>query len=109
MNAGADWVSLHHALAEMASSGQAEIHEAGEWLAEFSDFRWEIRHEGTNPLLHLWSDGRNLTRRLLKVMEQSPARIVLEVQRFCRAKPSRIEFVRPDSPRIPVRIAREQF
>jgi hypothetical protein len=109
MNATPDWASLHHAIEEMASSGNAEIHEAGEWLAEFAAFRWEIRHEGKNPLLHLWSSERNLTRRLLDVKEQSPARIVLEVQRFGRAKPSRFELVRPDSPRVPLRVAREKF
>jgi len=109
MNASPDWASLHHAIEELASAGNAEIHEAGEWLAELAAFRWEIRHEGKNPLLHLWSDERNLTRRLLDVKEQTPFRIVLEVQRFGRAKPSKFELIRPDSPRVPVRVAREKF
>lgn len=104
-----DWASLHRAIEVMASYGNAEIHEADEWLAELAAFRWEIRHEGKNPLLHLWSDARTLTRRILKVREQTPDRIVLEVQRFGRAKPSRFALVRPDSPRVPVRVAREQF
>ncbi len=46
---------------------------------------------------------------MLDVKEQSPFRIVLEVQRFGRAKPSRLELIRPDSNRVPVRIARERF
>jgi hypothetical protein len=104
-----DWASLHIAIEQMASAGNAEIHEAGEWLAELSSFRWELRHEGKSPLLHLWSDERNLTRRVVGVKEQSEVRIVLEVQRFGRAKPSKFELVRPDSPRLPVRVVRERF
>jgi hypothetical protein len=109
MDASPDWASLQHAIAELASSGSAEIHEAGEWLAELAAFRWEIRHEGKISLLHLWSNGRSLTRRLLDVKEQSPFRIVLEVQRFGRAKPSRFEFLRPDAPRPSIRVEREKF
>jgi hypothetical protein len=104
-----DWASLHVAIEQMASAGNTEIHEAGEWLAELSSFRWELRHEGKNPLPHLWSDERNLTRRVVGVKEQSDVRIVLEVQRFGRAKPSKFELVRPDSPRVPVRVVRERF
>jgi hypothetical protein len=109
VSASPDWASLQQAIAEMASSGRAEIHEAGEWLAEFVAFHWEIRYEGKNPLLHLWSDDRNLTRRLLGVKEQSPERIVLQVQRYGRAKPSQFEFLRRDAPRQPLRVVRERF
>ena len=45
------------------------------------------------PLLHLWSDERNLTRRVLRVKESDRDRIMLEVQRFGRAKPGRLEFL----------------
>jgi hypothetical protein len=109
MNASPDWASLHHAIEELAASGNAEIHESGEWLAELAAFRWELRHEGKTPLLHFWSNERNLTRRLLNVKEQSPLRIVLEVQRFGQSKPSRFELIRPDAPRVPIRVAREKF
>jgi hypothetical protein len=50
MNANPDWASLHQAIAELTSSGNAEIHESGEWLAELAALRWEIRYEGKNPL-----------------------------------------------------------
>src|SRR5579872_6597021 len=76
MNASPNWASLHQAIAELTSSGNAEIHESGEWLAELAAFRWEIRYEGKNPLLHLWSDERNLTRRVLDVKEQSDRRFM---------------------------------
>ena len=104
-----DWASLHLAFKEMASSGNAEVREGGEWLAELATFRWEIRPDGKNPLLHLWSDDCNYTRRLLDIKERTPDRIVLEVQRFGRAKPARLEIVRILSARTPVRVARERF
>jgi hypothetical protein len=43
------------------------------------------------------------------VKEQTADPIVLEIQRFGRAKPGRLEVVRPASPRVPTRIAREKF
>src|SRR5580700_9322082 len=60
-------------------------------------------------LVQLWSDERNLTRRVLCVKECAEDRIVLEVQRFGRTKPSRLEFLRTDSPRAAGRITPEQF
>ena len=104
-----DWFELDRALGAIASSGSAEVREDGEWLAELAALRYELRHEGKTPLVHLWSDERNLTRRILGIREQSSDRIVLEVQRFGRAKPGRLEFLRADSPRPPGRITREQF
>src|SRR5690348_2007930 len=113
MNASAatavDWPSFQSALQQMSSAGNVEIHEAGEWLAELAAFRWEISHQGKFPLLHLWSDARNLTRRLLDIKEQSPDRIVLTVQRYGYAKPGRLEFVIPATPRVPLLVARERF
>jgi hypothetical protein len=104
-----DWAELDRALGAMASSGNAEVREDGQWLAELTGLRCELRAEGKSPLVHLWSDERNLTRRILRVREQSQDRIVLEVQRFGRAKPGRLEFLRTDSPRPASRVTREQF
>jgi hypothetical protein len=104
-----DWVQLDHALVEMAASGSAEVREDGEWLAELAALHCELRSDGKNPLVHLWSAESNLTRRILRVREQSQDRIVLEVRRFGRAKPGRLEFLRTDSPRAAGRITREQF
>ena len=86
-----------------------EVREDGEWLAELATLHFELRVEHKNPLVHLWSEERNLTRRILRVKESAGDRIVLEVQRFGRAKPGRPEFLLTDSPRAAGRIAREQF
>lgn len=73
-SAPTDWASLHLAFEEMASSGNAEVREGGEWLAELATFRWEIRPDGRNPLLHIWSDDCNYIRRLLDIKERTPDR-----------------------------------
>jgi hypothetical protein len=104
-----DWAELDRAIGEIAASGSAEVREDGEWLAELAGLHCELRHEGPHSLVHLWSEDRNLTRRILGVKERSDGRVVLEVRRFGRAKPGRLEFVRTDSPRAAGRITREQF
>ncbi len=104
-----DWAALDRALSDLAASGSVEVREDGEWLAELTTLHFELRVERKNPLVHLGSDERNLTRRVLRVKENADDRIVLEVQRFGRAKPGRLEFLRTDSPRPVGRITREQF
>lgn len=104
-----DWAELDRALVAMASSGCTEVREDGEWLAELATLHCELRCDSKNPLVHLWSAESNLTRRILRVREQTDDRIVLEVRRFGRTKPGKLEFLRTDSPRTPVRITREQF
>lgn len=104
-----EWAELDRALQAMAASGCAEVREDGEWLAELSGLRCELRTQGQHSLVHLWSEERSVTRRVLRVREQSEDRIVLEVQRFGRARSGRIEFLRTDSPRPAGRTTREQF
>lgn len=104
-----DWAELDRALGAMAASGSTEVREDGEWLAELATLHCELRCDSNNPLVHLWSADNNLTRRILRVREQTGDRIVLEVRRFGRAKPGKLEFLRTDSPRAAARITREQF
>jgi hypothetical protein len=89
-----DWAELDRALVAMAASGSTEVREDGEWLAELAALHCELHRDGKNPLVHLWSAENDLTRRILRVREQSQDRIVLEVRRFGRAKPGRLEFLR---------------
>ncbi len=104
-----EWTNLESALSELASAGDVEVHEDGEWLAELAGLRFEIRRQGKQALVHLWSDQRNLTRRVLRVAESSPLQLILEVQRFGRPRSGRLEFIRSDAPRPPRRLGREQF
>lgn len=103
-----DWENLDRALSEFVRSGVVEVREDGEWLAAFANLQCEVSCSGKAMLIHLWSDEKNLTRRP-RVKERTEDRIVLEVQRFGRAKPGRLEFLRTDSLRSQERIGREQF
>jgi DNA-binding transcriptional ArsR family regulator len=96
-----DWAALDRALSDLAASGSVEVRKDGEWLAELATLHFGLRVERKNPPVHLWSDERNLTRRVLCAEENAGDRIVLEVQR--------LEFLRTDSPRAAGHITREQF
>jgi hypothetical protein len=77
-----DWAALDRALSDLAASGSVEVREDGEWLAELATLHFELRVERKNPLVHLWSDERNLTRRVLRIKENAGDRIVPEGLRF---------------------------
>ncbi len=104
-----DWAELDRAIGALAASGSTEVREDGEWLAELASLHCEVRPDPRNPLVHLWSAESNLTRRILRVREQTEERIVLEVRRFGTTKPGKLEFLRTDSPRTFARATREQF
>lgn len=100
---------LEHALAEVLASGLVEVHEDGEWLASLTGFQYEVRGRTGATLLHLWSGERNLVRRVLRVAEQTPERLVLEVARFGRSRPGRLEFLTTGAQRAAGRVTRERF
>jgi len=85
---------LEARLRELAAAGPVEVRENGGRLAPLSTLSWEIRGPGERPLLHIWSEQYNLTRRILGITDHSEGRLVLAVERFGRRKPDRIEFVR---------------
>ena len=107
--AAGDWQALHRVLGEFAASGHAEVREDGAWLADLAAFQFELRTEGKDPVVHLWSEARNLTRRIVRIREQTGDLIVLEVRKFGRPKPVKLEFVRRETARPENRIGREQF
>lgn len=47
-----DWADLDRALNALASSGNAEVREDGQWLAELTGLGYELRAEGNPPLVH---------------------------------------------------------
>jgi hypothetical protein len=104
-----EWAELDRILCAMAACDGAEVREDGEWLAGLTASRCELRRHGDHSILHFWSETRNLTRRILRIKEQSENRVVLEVQRFGRTKPGRLEFLRTDGSRPAARVTREQF
>ncbi|MGC1687233.1 MAG: hypothetical protein WA734_16525 [Candidatus Acidiferrales bacterium] len=104
-----DWAQVEQTLSAMTASGSVEVHEDGQWIAELSDLHCEIRREGKQPLVHLWSDERNLVRRILRVAEYAPDHVVFEVRRFGANKPARLEFIATEGPRRKSRVSVEKF
>ena len=99
---------LSRSLAAMHSAGNVEVSEDGERLAELAQFQFEVRQQGNATFVHLWSDERNLVRRVLRVAEEAAGRLVLEVQRFGKTKPGRLEFTSAAG-RPAGRASREKF
>src|SRR5271154_3502135 len=104
-----EWTELQTTLDHMTASGLVEVHEEAQWLPELSGLHCEIRREGKQPLVHLWSYERNLVRRILRVAEHSPQRVVFEVRRFGTNRPARLEFIAAEGLRRKSRVTAEKF
>jgi hypothetical protein len=100
---------LEASLREFASAGAAELCKNGARLAPLSKLSWEVRGSDDKPLLHIWSEQYNLTRRVIAITDHSDARLVLAVERFGRPRPDRLEFVRIDFERSAWELSREEF
>lgn len=96
-------------LRQIAAAGPIDVREGGRRLAPLSALSWEVRGQNNSPLIHLWSGQHNLTRRVLAIAESSAGRLVLNVQRFGRAKPDRLEFVRREFELSPRELGRDEF
>lgn len=99
---------IERSLATLIQGGSVEVRENGVRLASLADFQYEVRAQAAGTLLHLWSSERTLARRVLRIAEQSPALLLLEVERFGRAKPDRLEFASAEA-RPAGRLTREKF
>lgn len=100
---------LQACLKEFTADGAIEIRENGGRVAPFSGLSWEIRGAAEKPLLHLWSENYNLTRRVLAITDHSDQRLALAVERFGRSKPDRLEFIRLEFERAQRDLSREAF
>src|SRR5713226_6076020 len=100
---------LQASLQEFTASGIVEVRENGGCVASFSGMCWEVRGNGEKPLLHLWSEQFNLTRRVLAITDHSEHRLALAVERFGRSKPDRLEFIRREFEREAHAVSREEF
>jgi hypothetical protein len=96
-------------LKEFTADGAIEIRENGRRVAPFSGLSREIRGAAEKPLLDLWSENYNLTRRVLASTDHSEQRLALGLARFGRAKPDRLEFIRLEFERAQRDLSREAF
>src|SRR5580692_3040491 len=101
--------AVTEALDRLLAAGRVEVRENGAWLATVEDFRYELRERSDVLLLHLWSPESSVVRRVLRIEEGEPGSLTLEVARFSRPRPDRLEFVSAPAGRAPGRILREQF
>ena len=100
---------LEASLREFAAGGPAEVRDNGARVGPLTALSWEVRGNSEKPLIHLWSEHHNVTRRVLAITEQSEARLALAVERFGRAKPDRLEFVRLKYEAAPRELEHELF
>jgi hypothetical protein len=100
---------LQTCLREFSSAGPAELRENGSRVAPLASLSWEVRGDRAKPLLHLWSENHNLTRRVLAITEHSEERLSLAVERFGRSSPDRLEFLRIQFNRSAREISREAY
>lgn len=91
------------------SSGPVEVRENGKWFAPLFDGQWEVRRVGDRVLLHVWSQERNLVRRVLRIASSSDQGMLLEVERFGRSKPDHLEIARVDRKKTERNVSRESF
>jgi hypothetical protein len=100
---------LETCLREIAASAPIEVRENGARVAMFDALSSELRGAPAKPLLRLWSEQCNLTRRVLAIVDHSDERLALAVERFGRLKPGRLEFLRVDFTRSARDLSREEF
>lgn len=100
---------LQEALREFAAAGPVELRDNGARVAPLSTLSWEIRGNADKPLLHLWSENHNLTRRVLAITGHSEQRLALAVECFGRLNPDRLEFLRVEFEHSPVELGRQAF
>lgn len=100
---------LQACIREFAADGVVELRENGNRLAPFAGLSWEVRGASEKPLLHLWSENYNFTRRVLAITDHTAQRLALAVERFGRAKPDQLEFIRLEFERASRALSREAF
>ncbi len=100
---------LRESIQEFLAAGPIEIQESGGKITTRTPLSWEVRGESDKPLLHVWSENCNLTRRVLAIVDHSEDRLSLAVERFGRTKPERLEMVRAIRTRTIRQLSREEF
>ncbi len=100
---------LRASLRNLFASGPIEIRESAGRTTPLPPLSWEVRGATDKPLLHLWAENCNVTRRVLAIADQSDERIMLAVERFGRTAPERMEIVRLNFSRSARQISREDF
>jgi hypothetical protein len=100
---------LQACLKDLFAPGAIEIREPAGRTTPAIPVSWEVRGATDKPLLHLWAENCNVTRRVLAIADQSDSRLTLSVERFGRAAPERMEIVRLAFTPNPKQVSRQDF
>src|ERR1700757_5028705 len=100
---------LRAKLQDFLASGSVEIRDATSRITPSAPLLWEVRGAESKPLLHLWTEDCNLTRRVVGILEQSDSHVILAVERFGKSRPDRLELARVNFPRSAKTMSREDF
>jgi hypothetical protein len=100
---------LRASLTDLLASGSIEILEHGGRTTPQAPVSWEVRGAADKPLLHLWAENCNVTRRVLSISDHSESRVALAVERFGRTAPERMEIVRLDFQRSAKQLSRKDY
>lgn len=100
---------LRASLQEILVPGAIEIRENGSRVTSATPLSWEVRGNSEKPLLHLWSENCNVTRRVVAITGNSQDHLALAVERFGRVKPERMEIVRLEYAPAPRDLSREAY
>lgn len=100
---------LRATLLNFLSVGAVKIQDAASRITPSAPLSWEVRGSESKPLLHLWAENCNLTRRVMSILEQSEERVVLAVERFGKSRPDRLELLRVNFQRPAKIISREDY
>jgi hypothetical protein len=96
-------------LQEFLAGANVEIRENGSRITAVAPLNWEVRGAAGKPLLHIWAENCNVTRRVLAIADLSDGRLALAVECFGRAKPERLEILRLDFAPSPRQLSREEY
>jgi hypothetical protein len=84
----------------LGEAPSAVVREEGEITFDFASARYSVSSEHGKCVLHLWSGERNAVRRVTGA-EQKDRVLRLEVQRFGRGQPAKLELCRDRDQRTP--------
>lgn len=100
---------LRASLQDILVPGAVEIRENGSRVTSVTPLSWEVRGNSEKPLLHLWSENCNVTRRVVAITANSQDHLALAVERFGRIKPERMEIIRLEYAPAPRELSREAY
>ncbi len=84
----------------LAAEGAVTVLEDGAAIFELSQSRYSISASNGKCLLHVWSEERNIVRRVLDA-ERKDGSLLLSVQRFGKSAPTELEFCAAGDRRTP--------